>query len=161
MTTYKKILKRSKNKKTNYKKRRLMLMSKRGFVTIKISNENILVQIHKPEYLGDIVIASAHSRFLINVGWKGSRKNIPASYLTGYMAGKKSIVKGIKNVILYSGTDKYTQRMAAALKGVIDAGIEIPADKKTLPSDNRISGDHLLIKNNIVNIKLIIDGQIK
>ena len=67
-----------------------MLMGKRNFVTVQISNENTQVQIHKPELSGDKVIASAHSRYLVSKGWKGSRKNIPAAYLTGYLAGKKS-----------------------------------------------------------------------
>ena len=45
------------------------------------------------------------------------------AYLTGYFAGKKALGKGINSAVLYSGTRKYTQRMAAALKGVIDAGL--------------------------------------
>jgi len=107
-----------------------MLMGHKDFVTVHISNENTQVQIHKPELTGDKVISSAHSRFLIKKGWKGSRKNIPASYLTGYFAGKKALKKGTGSAILYSGTRQYTQRMAAALKGVIDAGLKIPADEK-------------------------------
>ena len=43
-------------------------MGKRDFVTVKISNENTQVQIHKPELAGDKVIASAHSRFLLGKG---------------------------------------------------------------------------------------------
>jgi len=78
-----------------------MLQGKREFITVNISNENTQVQIHKPEISGDKVISSAHSRFLIDKGWKGSRKNIPAAYLTGYLAGKKAQTKGIKSAILY------------------------------------------------------------
>lgn len=158
--TYKKILKRAKDKKTNYKKRRLMLMSNYDFVTITISNENVLVQIHKPQITGDLVVASAHSRSLLKDGWKGSRKNIPAAYLTGYLAGKKSLVKGVKDAILYTGTNKYTQRVAAALKGIIDAGIEIPANSKTFPSDKRINGEHISIKNNVESIKSTINDHV-
>jgi len=94
-------------------------MGKREFITVNISNQNTLVQILKPEIAGDKVIASAHSRNLLEKGWKGSRKSVPAAYLTGYIAGKKAIGKGSKGAILYTGTKKYTQRMAAALKGVI------------------------------------------
>ena len=54
---------------------------------------------------------------------------------------------------MYSGTRQYTQRMAAALKGVIDAGLEIPAHKETFPTDDRINGEHLKIKNDVKNIK--------
>jgi len=93
---YSKILRRIREEKTNYKKRKIMLMGKRDFVTVQISNENTQVQIHKPEMAGDKIIASAHSRYLISKGWKGSRKNIPAAYLTGYLAGKKAMGKGAK-----------------------------------------------------------------
>ncbi|MBI2006251.1 MAG: 50S ribosomal protein L18 [Nitrosopumilales archaeon] len=154
-------LRRLREKKTNYRRRSTMLMSKREFITVQISNENIQVQIHKPELLGDMVIASAHSRFLLDKGWKGSRKSISASYLTGYFAGKKALSKGLKNAILYSGTGKYTQRMAAALKGVIDAGLEIPADQETFPASNRIKGEHLKVKNDTEKIKSAIDGEVK
>ncbi len=158
---YSKILRRLREEKTNYKKRKGMLMGKRDFITVQISNENTQVQIHKPELSGDKVIASAHSRYLLGKGWKGSRKNIPASYLTGYLAGRKAIGKGSKNAILYSGTRKYTQRMAAALKGVIDAGLEVLADPETFPPQERINGDHLTVKNETSKIKSAIDSEAK
>jgi large subunit ribosomal protein L18 len=158
---YSTILRRLREEKTNYKKRKIMLMSRRNFVTVQISNENTLVQIHKPEFAGDKVIASAHSRFLVQKGWQGSRKSVPAAYLTGYYAGKKALSKGAKDVIMYSGTRKYTQRMAAALRGVIDAGLDVPADKEVLPADDRINGDHLKVKNDIAKIKSSIDGEVK
>ncbi len=109
---YTKTLRRLRDKKTNYNRRKNMLMGHRDFITVQISNENTSVQIHKPELTGDKVISSAHSRFLIKKGWKGSRKNIPAAYLTGYFAGKKALEKGIDSAILYSGTRQYTQRTA-------------------------------------------------
>jgi large subunit ribosomal protein L18 len=110
---------------------------------------------------GDKVVASAHSRFLISKGWKGSRKNVPAAYLTGYYAGKKALSLGTKEAILYSGTRKYTQRMAAALKGAIDAGLQIPADMETLPSQERVTGEHLKVKNDVTKIKSTIDSEVK
>ena len=138
-----------------------MLMSKRDFIAINVTNENTQVQILKPEITGDKVIVSAHSRFLLKDGWKGSRKNIPAAYLTGYFAGKKALSKGVDNAIVYSGTRKYTQRMAAALKGVIDSGLEIPADTETLPPENRINGEHLKVKNDVSSFKTKIDSEVK
>ena len=138
-----------------------MLMSKRDFITINVTNENTQVQILKPEITGDKVVASAHSRFLIKDGWKGSRKNIPAAYLTGYFVGKKALSKGVNNAIVYSGTRKYTQRMAAAVKGVIDAGIHVPADTETFPTEERINGEHLKIKDDIATVKSKIDSEVK
>ena len=154
---YAKVLRRIRDSKTNYNKRKNMLVGHRDFVTVQISNENTYVQIHQPDLTGDKVISSAHSRFLIKKGWKGSRKNIPAAYLTGYFAGKKALEKRTSSAILYSGTRQYTQRMAAALKGAIDAGLKIPADEKTFPPNDRINGDHLKIKNDVKNIKSFID----
>jgi len=158
---YSKILKRIRNEKTNYKKRKTMLMSKRDFIAINVTNENTQVQILKPEITGDKVIASAHSRFLLKDGWKGSRKNIPAAYLTGYFAGKKALSKGVDNAIVYSGTRKYTQRMAAVVKGVVDAGLKVPSDEETFPPEERINGEHLKIKNDIASVKLKIDTEVK
>ena len=158
---YSKILRRLREEKTNYKKRATMLMGKRDFITVHISNENTQVQILKPEMTGDKVIASAHSRYLLEKGWKGSRKNVPAAYLTGYLAGKKALGKGAKDAILYTGTKRYTQRMAAALKGIIDAGLEVPADSETFPADDRLNGNHLTVKNDISQIKSTIDNEVK
>jgi len=138
-----------------------MLMGKRDFITVNITNENTQVQVLKPGMTGDKVIASAHSRYLVDKGWKGSRKSVPAAYLTGYLAGKKAIGKGAKNAILYTGTRKYTQRMAAALKGVVDAGVQVPADSETFPPEERINGEHLKVKNDISKIKSTIDTEVK
>ena len=138
-----------------------MLTSKRDFISINITNENTQVQILKPEISGDKVIASAHSRFLLKDGWKGSRKNIPAAYLTGYFAGKKALSKGVDSAIVYSGTRKYTQRMAAVVKGVVDSGMKVPSDEETFPPEERISGEHLKVKNDIATVKSKIDSEVK
>jgi large subunit ribosomal protein L18 len=158
---YSKILRRLREEKTNYKKRGTMLMGKRDFITVNITNENTQVQILKPGMTGDKVLASAHSRYLLEKGWKGSRKSVPAAYLTGYLAGKKALGQGAKDAILYTGTRRYTQRMAAALKGVIDAGVKVPADEETFPPEDRINGEHLTIKNEISKIKSSIDNEVK
>ena len=138
-----------------------MLMGRRDFITVNITNENTQVQILTPGMAGDKVVASAHSRYLLEKGWKGSRKSVPAAYLTGYLAGKKALGQGAKNAILYTGTRRYTQRMAAALKGVIDAGVQVPADEETFPPEDRINGEHLTIKNEISKIKSSIDNEVK
>ena len=77
------------------------------------------------------------------------------------MAGKKALSKGITDAILYSGTRRYTDRMAAALKGVIDAGVNVPSDEETFPADERISGEHLKVKNDIASVKSKIDSEVK
>jgi len=158
---YSKILRRLREEKTNYKKRGTMLTGKRDFITVNITNQNTQVQILTPGMTGDKVVASAHSRYLLEKGWKGSRKSVPAAYLTGYLAGKKALGQGAKDAIMYTGTRRYTQRMAAALKGIVDAGVKVPADEKTFPPDERINGEHLTVKNEISKIKSSIDSEVK
>ena len=158
---YSKILRRLREEKTNYKKRGTMLTGKRDFITVNITNQNTQVQILTPGMTGDKVIASAHSRYLLEKGWKGSRKSVPAAYLTGYLAGKKALGQGAKDAIMYTGTRRYTQRMAAALKGIVDAGVKVPADEKTFPPSERINGEHLTVKNEISKIKSSIDSEVK
>ena len=158
---YSKILRRLREEKTNYRKRGTMLMGKRDFITVNISNQNTQVQILTPGMTGDKVISSAHSRYLIEKGWKGSRKSVPAAYLTGYLAGKKALGKGAKGAILYTGTKRYTQRMAAALKGVVDAGLEVPANEETFPPQERLNGEHLTVKNDVSKMKSTIDSEVK
>ncbi len=81
--------------------------------------------------------------------------------MTGYLAGKKALSNGVTDAILYSGTRRYTDRMAAALKGVIDAGVKVPADEEAFPADERISGEHLKVKNDVASVKSKIDGEVK
>ena len=70
---YTKIFRRIRDEKTNYSKRGKMLMGHMDFGTVQISNENIQVQIHKPEINGDKVISSVQSRILIEKGRTGYR----------------------------------------------------------------------------------------
>jgi len=53
--------------------------------------------------------------------------------------------KKIKKAVLDLGLQSSTKgnKLYAALKGVLDAGIEIPHDTKLFPSEERIKGEHL------------------
>lgn len=148
--TYIRTLKRIRQNKTNYRKRAALLISRSPFVTIKISDQNIGVQALKPTLAGDIVIASAHSRELLKSGWKGSLNSLPACYLTGILLGKKAIRKGMESMILYTGNDPFTSKVAACLKGIIAAGVVTPVSEESLPTDDRISGKHIANYANIL-----------
>ena len=50
--------------------------------------------------------------------------------------------------------------MAAVLKGVIDSGLQVPADVETLPPENRINGEHLKVKNDVSSFKTKIDSEV-
>jgi large subunit ribosomal protein L18 len=141
--TYNLTLKRTRQRKTNYRKRAALLLSRSYFIVAKISDQNVSCQVLKPTIKGDIVICSAHSRELRKYGWKGSMNSLPACYLTGFLLGKKSIANGTNNAILYTGTDSFTSRVAACLKGILAAGVNVPVSEDNLPTDDRTSGKHI------------------
>ena len=69
--------------------------------------------------------------------------NTPSAYLTGYLLGIKASKKGVKNAILDLGLQKPGQRIYAALKGVVDGGLDVPHSDEILPDEKRIKGDHI------------------
>ena len=140
---YTSTLRRIREKKTNYRKREKLLIGKKDFVTVNLSDQNVSAQLIRPHLLGDKVMASAHSNELLSYGWKGSRKNLPSCYLVGLLLGKKCIQKKITSTILYIGKRHFTTKIAACLKGLSEAGLEMPYSENILPSDDRIQGNHI------------------
>jgi len=84
-------------------------------------------------------------RELKKLGWTGSTGNLPAAYLTGYLAGKRAAAKGVTTAVLDLGRQHPTKggRLFAVLKGLLDAGLQIPHDEGVLPDPERVQGAHL------------------
>lgn len=141
--TYVQTLKRIRSDKTNYHRRAALLIGRRSFVTVKVSDQNVATQLLKPTPTGDIVVTSVHSKSLVKQGWKGALNNLPACYLTGLTLGKKALEKNVENVVLYIGKDHFTSRVAACLKGIYDSGVNIPVSEESLPDEDRVSGKHI------------------
>lgn len=139
------ILRRRREGKTDYRKRRLLLYGRKPFITVHISNYTVYGQIHEAKLKGDVVLASANSKELSKYGWKGLRKNTCAAYLTGLLLGTKAVAKGIRYAALYLGPRPYVRgsRVAAFVKGVIEAGMDVPVDSETLPTEDRLLGKHI------------------
>ncbi|UCD14290.1 MAG: 50S ribosomal protein L18 [Thermoplasmatales archaeon] len=158
-------LRRHRSGRTDYRRRLKLLKSRKTRIVVRKSSKNIRVQFVEYYPEGDKVLVSAISDELIkNYNWKYSAATTPASYLTGLLAGKKASDKGIKEGILDMGRYRPTtgNKLFAALKGVIDAGIECPYDSKKIPAEDRILGKHLnkemppvvgKIKSNIIGGK--------
>ncbi len=140
---YHAVLRRNRQNRTNYRKRAALLLGRRSFVSVSISNQNIIAQVLKPSSKGDRVIASVQSRQLLKYGWKASMNSLPSCYLTGFLLGIKSLEQGTDNLILYTGKKSYTSRIAACMKGILDAGVKIPLSESSLPSTERIRGQHI------------------
>jgi large subunit ribosomal protein L18 len=140
---YTAVLRRNRQNRTNYRKRLAVLVGRRSFVSVTISNQNVMVQVLKPSATGDSVVTAVRSLELLKYGWKGSMNSIPACYLTGLLLGKRTLEKGMNNLVLYTGKGSFTSRVAACLKGIIDAGVNIPVSESSLPKIERINGGHI------------------
>ncbi len=136
--------KRRRECKTNYRKRLALLKSKKTRLVIRRSLSNISVQFINFVPEGDQTVAEANSTELKKLGWVRTG-NVPASYLTGLLAGKKAKNKKIEEAVLDMGLQISTKgsRIYAALKGVLDSGIKVPCSEEILPSEDRIRGKHI------------------
>lgn len=169
MTSRKKPVARYRRKrlgKTNYKKRLILLLSKKPRLVIRKTNLKIIAQIIEYNSTGDKVVVSADTSHLKKLfGWEYSLKNTPAAYLLGILVGKQALNKKISSAILDLGMQRSIKgsKMYALLKGAIDAGLSIPADQKTFPTQERIEGKHIADfshkdSKNFSKQKGIVDG---
>ena len=136
-------IKRIRQHKTNYRKRAAILIGRHHFITIKVTNQNVLTRLLDPDIKGDKVLATAHSRELVKQGWSGSLNSLPACYLTGILLGKKCLEKNFDSGVLYTGLNPFTSRVAACLKGIVDAGVHVPASEDSFPEQDRLEGNHI------------------
>ncbi len=130
---------------TNYRKRLALLKSGIPRAVVRFSNAKVSVQIIEFTDKGDKVLASANSADVTGMGWKGSKTNVPASYLSGMLAAKRALKAGIDSAVLDIGRITPTPggRAFATLKGLVDGGMKIPHSDNLFPSDDRISGKHI------------------
>jgi large subunit ribosomal protein L18 len=145
--SYRVPFRRRREGKTNYRSRRALVLSKSPRLVVRLTLKHTILQIAEAEAVGDKIIISANSRELEKMyGWLGSGGNVPAAYLTGLLCGFKAMAKGVKKVILDIGLHIPTKgsRIFAALKGVLDASVEVPHSEDILPDESRISGKHIV-----------------
>lgn len=141
-----------------------MLKSQSLRIVVRRSLKNITVQAVAYHPDGDKTLLSATSKDLKEYGWKGYGRNTPAGYLVGYLFGMKAQQKKIHAAILDQGL--YLTRQGtitfSVLKGLIDAGMNIPHDAKIFPNEDRILGKHIsedvskaftVVKANIQKVK--------
>ncbi len=138
-------LRRIRERKTNYKKRLKLLKSGKPRMVVRVFNNSVVVQFIEFHEAGDRTIASATSRDLVKLGWKAHGGNTPAAYLVGYLAALRAKKKGVTEAVLDIGfhTPVHGSSVFAALKGALDAGIDIPHSEDALPSEDRIKGEHI------------------
>lgn len=143
--TYRMPFRRRREGKTDYRRRLALLQSGKHRLVVRRSLKYITAQIVEYAAAGDRTAASANSKELRALGWQFACDNIPAAYLTGLLIAKKAEEKKIAEAVLDAGLAVSTKgsRIYAAVKGAIDAGLQIPAGDEILPSEERITGKHI------------------
>ena len=95
---------RRKEYKTDYKKRFELLKGSLPRIIFRKTNRYIIGQYVKSQAANDFVIVGVDSKELLDFGWPktllGSLKSLPASYLTGFLLGKKMQDKGEESAVL-------------------------------------------------------------
>lgn len=139
-TTYRVPLRRRREGRTDYAHRLKLLRSGMPRAVVRRSNRYYIVQFISFGEKGDAVIASANSRELRKKGWNGEASNSAAAYLTGLLAAHRAKEKGVEAAVLDAGliSPRKGSGVYAALRGMLDAGLEVPHDDGILPTEERI-----------------------
>jgi len=142
---YKVPFRRRREGMTDYYIRRKLLNGKETRAVVRRSSKYITVQFVDFAMEGDLVVASATSKDLKEKGWTYSCANMPAAYLTGYLAGKRAVAAGLEYAVLDIGMQKPAKGgvLFAVVKGMVDAGLEVPHGESVVPSEDRINGKHI------------------
>jgi large subunit ribosomal protein L18 len=132
--------------KTDYRVRLRLLKSGTDRAVVRFSGRRVRVSIVRYDPVGDRVVAVAESAELGRLGFPSSSlASTPAAYLTAYLAGLRSKSAGSESVVLDTGIRRPSEggRLSAALKGLLDSGVEVPHGEGVFPSVDRLNGSHL------------------
>ncbi len=118
-------------------------------MVVRKTNRHIIIQLVTAEMDGDRTLVAANSAELETYGYSGSTSNTPAAYLTGMLFAIKAKKADYGRAILDIGLNRATPgaRVFAALKGAVEAGLDVPHGDKILPSDERAKGAHIAAYN--------------
>jgi len=141
--------KRRKKCQTDYSKRIKLLQSGIPRIVFRRTNRYIIAQYVTSKEALDSIVVGISSKMLLNYGWpkekEGSLKSTPASYLTGFLLGKKIKDGKLETPICDSGGIRNIRknRFFSFLNGLQDSGVGIKCDKEFFPTEDRIKGKHL------------------
>ena len=141
------IFRRRREGKTDYRKRRGVVVGRNPFLAVRVSGRYVYAQILKATASGDETLCFASSRNLAKkFGWKGSAKSLPSAYLTGYYLGKLARKDEIGNIVVYSGVGRFVHgsRIASLLDGAKDAGLKVQIGDESFPEEDREKGEHIV-----------------
>ena len=138
-------MRRRREVRTDYHQRLRLLKSGKPRLVARKSNKHTTAQLVTPAPDGDETIASAHSSDLADHGWEAPTGNLPAAYLTGFLAGKRALDADVEEAVLDIGLNTATpgNKAFAVQEGAIDAGLDIPHNEDVLAEWPRNRGEHI------------------
>jgi len=161
--------------KTDYKARRIMLTSGLPRIVVRRTNKYFILQAVESVEAQDKIIATMTSKELLKNGWDekkgGSLKSIAAGYLTGILFAKKlnavqspasnrhdptgprSKVQSKYIVDLGMARTEKGGRVFGVVAGLVEGGLDVPANDKVFPSEDRLMGEHAGLREMIEKIK--------
>ncbi|MCL7414489.1 MAG: 50S ribosomal protein L18 [ANME-2 cluster archaeon] len=143
---YKVAFRRRREGRTDFHQRLKLLVSKQTRIVARRSLKHMRLQlvIAKPE--GDYTLVHADSTELGSFGYAGPTGNTPSAYLTGLLFGYKVQQAGYENAVLDMGLQVSSKgnRIYAALKGIVDSGLDVPHDPVIFPDEPRIRGEVIM-----------------
>ena len=142
------IFRRRKAGLTDYRRRLKLLRGRKPRAVVRVSNTRTTCQLVTWAADGDLVNINVTGSDLVKkYGWPNeqSQKSVPASYLVGFAMGKAAIAAGSNEAVLDIGLSANTRggRVYAALKGMVDAGLDIPHSDGVFPDEDRLTGAHI------------------
>jgi len=142
---YKVPMRRRREVRTDYHQRLRLLKSGKPRLVARKSNNQTTAQLVATGPQGDETIASATSADLAEYGWEAPTGNLPAAYLTGYLAGKRAVDAGAEQAVLDIGLNTATpgNKVFAVQEGAIDAGLDIPHNADVFADWERTRGQHI------------------
>ena len=136
---------RKREDRTDYRYRLRLLRSGKPRLVVRVSLKHVLAQVVHATSSGDLTLASAYSKELNELGWKGGTSNTSAAYLVGLLCGYRTLKAGVQRCVLDMGMRSQTPqaKMFAALKGALDAGLQVPHGDGILSNEERLRGEHI------------------
>lgn len=154
---------RRRENRTDYKARRILLTSGLPRIVVRRTNKYFVLQAVESVEAQDKVIATITSKDLLKNGWDekkaGSLKSIAAGYLTGILfakriVGSKELGVGSKYIMdLGMARTEKGGRVFAVVAGLIEGGLDIPANDKVFPGEDRLLGEHAGVKDMVMKVK--------
>lgn len=133
---------RRREQSTDYEKRLELVKSGKTRAVVRTSNQHTRVHLSGFNPEGDVNEDQTVSGQLEEYGWDENTGNLPAAYLTGYLAGMKT---DAEEAVLDTGlrSVKAGSRVFAAAEGLRDAGVHVAVGEEMIPEEGRLRGEHI------------------